>query len=143
MRKPGGQATSSPTNMLDGSVDSQADVSPTMAEAIPRGAGQSPKSDRQGQRRQERDTSRVAQMTVATWLAGRSPTMAKAIPERAGQSPPMHERWQGRRAENGDKGTNLYPEDSQAGVSHTMAQAIPERAGQSPAELVTAKAKRQ
>ena len=91
--------------MLEGAVGSQADVSPTMAEAIPLGAGQSPRKNWQGQKRQERDTSSVAQMTVAAWLAGRSPTMAKAIPEMAGQSPPMHERWQGRRADNGDKGT--------------------------------------
>ena len=129
--------------MLEGAVGSQADVSPTMAEAIPLGAGQSPKKDRRGQRRQERDTSSVAQMAAATWLASRSPTMAKAIPKRAGQSPPMHERWQGTRAEHGDKSTDLSSEDAQADVSPTMAQAIPERAGQSPAALVTAQAKRQ
>ena len=136
-----------------------ADTRPTMAPAIPCGAGQSPQH---GQRRHSSSAEESARQTdtrvsstqrvperAATSQADLSPTMAEAIPARAGQSPSDAiqglRRRQNERYKDPDNTaasseatksncTRLLEAKSQADIRPTMAQAIPERAGQSPGQ---------
>ncbi len=100
---------SSTQRVPERAATSQADLSPTMAEAIPARAGQSPSDAIQGLRRRQNERYKDPDNTAASSEATKSnctrlleaksqadirPTMAQAIPERAGQSPGQGQRRQ-------------------------------------------------
>ena len=100
---------SSTQRVPERAATSQADLSPTMAEAIPARAGQSPSDAIQGLRRRQNERYKDSDSTAASSEATKSnctrlleaksqadirPTMAQAIPERAGQSPGQGQRRQ-------------------------------------------------
>ena len=149
---------SSTQRVPERAATSQADLSPTMAEAIPARAGQSPSDAIQGLRRRQNERYKDSDSTAASSEATKSnctrlleaksqadirPTMAQAIPERAGQSP-----GQGQRRQLGEERTRLLGDEFeaatiQADLSPTMAEAIPARAGQSPSDAIQGLRRRQ